>query len=162
MDRAGAVRAAEGEGGEHQHGERAELRPRGDSNDEGAEVGASHVDGGREHNRPGRQAARQEDVSRGVDAETAQQVFTEHDGDAAKRRGANQDELRPAKEEGGAASPGFAQVGVDAARFRQRRGNLGQRERAAQRDGAPGYPKADHHQRIWRLARDAGGGAENA
>src|SRR5204863_7142982 len=40
--------------------------------------------------------------------------------------------------------------------------DFGQREGAAQRDGAPGDPQADHHEGVRRLARDSGGRPENS
>ena len=66
-----------------------------------------------------------------VDAEASEQILTEDDRDSAERGGANQNELRPAEEKGGAPAPPLAQIRVKAAGFRQRRRKLGQRQGAA-------------------------------
>ncbi len=61
-----------------------------------------------------------------VDAEASQQIFAEHDRDAAKRVRADEDQLRPAEQETRQPSPSFAEIGVEAARLRQRRGQFSQ------------------------------------
>ena len=68
----------------------------------------------------------------------------------------------PAEEKTGRTAPAFAQVDVEAAGLGQRRRELGERQRAAERDGAAGHPEAEHHERIGNLAGDAGRRAEDA
>ena len=94
-------------------------------------------------------------MSHRVDAERPEQVFAEHYGDAAERRGANQDELRPAEDKTSRPAPSFAQIGIEAARFRQRRRELRQRQRAAERDDAADDPQRDHQLGTRHLLRDS-------
>ena len=81
----------------------------------------------------------------GIDADHAQEVLAEHRRDAAERRGANQDELRPSIEKRERPAPAFAQVDIHAAGLRHRRRELRERQRAAEHDQSAEHPHA-HHQ----------------
>ena len=121
--------------------------------DRRAEVDADDVDGGGEGDRRGRQRPRRQVVRHRIDAEGAEGVLAEDHGDPAERRRADQDQLRPAEEEAGEAAPALAKVRVEPAGFRQRGGELGERERAAQRDDAA------HRIQTRASARDSARGA---
>ena len=69
-----------------------------------------------------------------VDAGDPQRVLAEDRGDAAERRRADQHQLRPAVEERDRPPPALAQVDVHAAGVGQRRGQLGDRQGAAEHD----------------------------
>ena len=137
-----AVRATERHRGGDQHPERQEFRRRRDVHHRRTQAHADDVGGGGEGDGGRRERSRADDVRHRIDAERPQQVLAEHDRDAAERRRPEDDELRPAEQKRGAASPAFAKVGVEAARLRQRRRQFRERERAAERDEPAGDPDA--------------------
>src|ERR1700730_4333732 len=89
-----------------------------------------------------------------IDADAAEQVLAEHDGDPAERRGAYQHQFRPSEEKGFATAPSLAEVRVEATGLRQRGGKLGKRQRAAQGDETAGDPEPEHQRRTGNLLRD--------
>jgi len=60
-----------------------------------------------------------------IDADAAEQVLAEHDGNSAECGGANQHQLRPSEDKGFAAAPSLAEIRVEATGLRQRGGKLG-------------------------------------
>ena len=69
---------------------------------------------------------------------------------------------RPAEEEGGQPPPPVADEDVDAARLRERARDLGERERAAEREEAARDPDRDERQGPGQLVGDAGRRAEDS
>src|SRR5262249_10692490 len=138
------------------------LRPRRDADDEGADAGAADVDGGRERNGTRREAARDDVVLDRIDAEAPQQILAEDYGDAAEGVGADQHEFGPTEQKRCQPAPAFAEVGVKPSGFRERGGELAEREGAAERDRAAQDPQQQHHRRIRDFLRDAGRRPEDA
>src|SRR5262249_9933990 len=71
-------------------------------------------------------------------------------------------ELRPAEEKRRQPAPRVANENVDAASLGERAGDLGERQRAAERHDAAGDPDAEERQRSWQPLRDAGRGSEDS
>ena len=101
-------------------------------------------------------------VGAGVVAERTLQVLAEHRRDGAGRRRANQHQLGPAEQKPGQPSPAFAQIDIPAAGLGERRGQLGDRQRAAQRDQPAKNPNRQHQRRIRYTGRDHRRRAEDA
>ncbi len=89
-----------------------------------------------------------------VHAERAKGVRPEHRRDAAERGSPDENELRPAEEKGDEPSPALAQIHIEAAGLWIGRGELGERERAAQRQHAPDDPDGQHQRRIGHARGD--------
>ncbi len=113
--------------------EPAVFRERRRARHEGAPPDPDDVERRRENDRPRRGVTGVRVVRRHqrIVAEDPEEVLGERDGDGTDRRRANDDELRPAEEERRQPSPSFAQEDVDAAGFRERAGDLRERERTA-------------------------------
>ena len=90
-----------------------------------------------------------------IESEHSQQVFGERRRDRAERRRANDRQLGPAEKERRKTSPRIANEDEDAARLGECAGDLGQRERAAQRDDSAGDPDAEERKRTRQSIRDA-------
>jgi RNA polymerase sigma factor (sigma-70 family) len=82
-------------------------------------------------------------------------------GEAPHRAGDEEDEHGPAEQEGGGAAVRAAQVLVDPARARQRRRQLGERQRAGQGDHAAGDPHDQVRLDRSGQTRDLGGRLED-
>ncbi len=119
-----AMCAAQEKRRQREDGQGQELGPRGDADDESADVCPPDVGSSGKGNRRRRQAPSEHIVLDRVHAKAPQQVLAENDGDATESICANQDKFGPAKQERWHSAPALADVGVEPAGFRQSGGQL--------------------------------------
>ncbi len=96
-----------------------------------------------------------------VDPDHPEEILGEHDRDRPERSGADHGELSPSEEEARESAPAVAAEDVHASGLRQSARDLGERQRAADREEPARRPNAEHGKRSGELRSDARRRAED-